>query len=194
MADLDNTINNPQDNPQDNPTKDTPQDKPKDNPKDNPTANDLIKLTQEELDKTIQARLERANKQHQKQLEELKEQMKLSTMDDDAKEKYFQSRKDEELEKYKHKLKMYELTEIATSELLQQNIKPTDDIMQIVLSEDAETTKKNIEIFTTLLNDKVNEKVKAISISNPIDDGVATVKTNNHGNSINAMLKDKRKL
>lgn len=192
MADLDNTIKDIQDNPQDNP-KDI-QDNPKDNPQDNPTADDLIKLTQEELDKTIQARLERANKQHQKQLEELKEQMKLSTMDDDAKEKYFQSRKDEELEKYKHKLKMYELTEIATSELLQKNIKPTDDIMQIVLSEDAETTKQNIEIFTTLLNDKVNEKVKAISISNPIDDGVATVKTNNQGNSINAMLKDKRKL
>ncbi|SJZ38005.1 capsid assembly scaffolding protein Gp46 family protein [Garciella nitratireducens] len=121
--------------------------------------------TEEELQKIIKDRIAREKKAAQKAV---KEAEKLAKMNEDQKKQYELEKLKEELEEYKKKDAFYALSKEASKILSEHNIIADDEILQFVVKDTAEDTKKSVESFVSLIDAKVKEGVKKVlSGSNP---------------------------
>ena len=118
-----------------------------------------------QMEKIIQDRVARANKQAEKQVEEAK---RLAKMNEAEKEKYRLEQLEKELEEYKQKDAYYGLSREASKMLVEHDIQADDDVLQFVVGEDADATKASVNAFVELVNAKVEQGVqKALSGRTP---------------------------
>ena len=121
-------------------------------------------IPKSQMEKIIQDRVARANKQAEKQVEEAK---RLAKMNEAEKEKYRLEQLEQELEEYKRKDAYYGLSKEASKMLSEHNIQADDDLLQFVVKDDAEGTQSAVNAFVSLVNAKVEEGVKKTLAGNP---------------------------
>ena len=118
-----------------------------------------------QMEKIIQDRVARANKQAEKQVEEAK---RLAKMNEAEKEKYRLEQLEKELEEYKRKDAYYGLSREASKMLAEHDIQANDGLLQVLVQDDAEGTQQAVNGFVELFNAKVEEGVqKALSGRTP---------------------------
>lgn len=114
-------------------------------------------FTQKELDDIVQQRLRRAEKEKQDAIDEAK---KLAKMNADEKREYELEKLKQENEELKAVQIRFELGKEATKMLATSGITATDEILDFVVREDAETTSEAVKAFTELITDTADALVK----------------------------------
>lgn len=122
---------------------------------------DTKTFTQAELDDIVEQRLKRAEKDKQKAIDEAK---KLAKMNADEKREYEFEKIQRENEELKAAQNRYSLGKEATKMLAESKIIATDDILDFVVREDADSTNKAVKAFSELVDkisdDRMKEKLK----------------------------------
>lgn len=135
----------------------TPPDGKKDDKQDDKKDKKTITLTQKELDKMMSDREKRALKDKDEAIEEAK---KLAKMNADQKKEYEHEKTQKENEALKARINRYELGQEATKILAESNITATDEILDFVVREDAETTSAAVKAFSDLVDKVSDERMK----------------------------------
>lgn len=150
------TDNNPSDK------KGTEQENP-DNPAKK-TGKDEKKYSDEDLDRIISAKFKKLEERKEKEINEAK---KLANMTAQEKIEYERDQLKERLEELESKNILSEMSKTARGILKNQNIDIPDDLLSVLVTKEAESTKKNVESFVEMFNkaveDAVNEKLKSKS-------------------------------
>ena len=111
------------------------------------------KYTEEEFQKRIDQKFE-------KKAKEKAEAEKLAKMSDEEKQKAEFKKLQAELAELKEKAALTEMSKTARAILDEKKIHISDDMLSLLVTSDAEQTKKNVDEFTNLFNDAVAEAVK----------------------------------
>ena len=114
-------------------------------------------IPKSQMEAIIQQRVAREKKASEKAIEEAK---KLAKMNEDEKKAYEFEALQKELAELKRKDAQYGLSKEASKMLSEQGIQADDDLLQIVVKEDADATKQSVSAFVSLINRKVEEGVK----------------------------------
>lgn len=129
-------------------------------------------FTQEEVTKLIQERVAREQRKTDEKIKDaIAEAQKLAKMNKDQQLQYENDKLLKELETYKTKDAKSQMKQEARSMLNQTGIEVVDeDILDILVTENAEQTKKNVDIFANLLNKMVQANVeKALRQETPVN-------------------------
>lgn len=124
---------------------------PKDGGKD-----DEKKYTDADVNKLLNAKYAKMAEKFEKELQEAKDEAaKLAKMNAEQKKEYELEKLRDENTKLKSQALRYELGKTATSILKENNIEATQDILDFVVGEDAETTKERITKFVDIINGQI---------------------------------------
>lgn len=115
------------------------------------------KYSDDDLDKILGNRFSRWQKEQQKAVDEAK---KLAEMDATQKAEYERDQLKKELEDLKRKDSISEMTKTARKMLSDKNIAVSDELLAMMVTTDAEETKKAIDGFTKAFTDAVENAVK----------------------------------
>lgn len=127
---------------------------PEEQPKEEKT------FTQDEVDKMIEKRLARALKDKQQEIDDAKnEAAKYAKMNKDEKQQHDLEKAQTEAKQAKADLVRYQLRDATRAELISGGYTPTDDDIDMVVTGDAETTKKNTQSFLSMV-ERVRENVR----------------------------------
>lgn len=124
---------------------------------------DSITLSKDELSDMIKKRVANAVKEKEDAQKEAKRLASLSD-DDRAKEEVAKAKKEtkelqEQIEALKSEQARYNLTKEATKQLSSKGIDASDEVLNMLVANDAETTKNNIEAYSKAIADNT-EKAK----------------------------------
>lgn len=124
---------------------------------------DSITLSKDELSDMIKKRVANAVKEKEDAQKEAKRLASLSD-DDRAKEEVAKAKKEtkalqEQIEALKSEQARYNLTKEATKQLSSKGIDASDEVLNMLVASDAETTKSNIEAYSKAIADNT-EKAK----------------------------------
>ena len=98
----------------------------------------------------------------------IEEAKKLEKMNAEEKQEHERQKLEKELEEYKRKDQFYQLSKEASKMLSEHNIHADDELLEVLVKDDAEGTSKAVNGFVDLLNAKVEEGVKkALSGKSP---------------------------
>lgn len=123
------------------------------------------KYTQEELEEIIKARVAREKKATEKAVEEA---AKLAKMNEEEKREFEYEKLQEELAELKRKDAYYGLSREASKMLAEHDIQANDELLQLVVKDDAEGTQTAVNAFVELVNVKIEQGVqKALSGRTP---------------------------
>jgi hypothetical protein len=124
---------------------------PKDGGKD-----DEKKYTDADVNRLLNAKYAKMAEKFKKELQEAKDEAaKLAKMNADQKKEYEIEKLKKENEELKGQATRYELGKTATSILKENNIEATQDILDFVVGEDAETTKEQITKFVGIITAQI---------------------------------------
>ena len=129
-------------------------------------------FTQEEVTKLIQERVAREQRKTDEKIKDaIAEAQKLAKMNKDQQLQYENDKLLKELETYKTKDAKSQMKQEARSMLNQTGIEVVDeDLLDILVTENAEQTNKNVDIFANLLNKMVQANVeKALRQETPVN-------------------------
>lgn len=129
-------------------------------------------FTQEEVTKLIQERVAREQRKTDEKIKDaIAEAQKLAKMNKDQQLQYENEKLLKELETYKTKDAKSQMKQEARSMLSQTGIEVVDeDLLDILVTENAEQTKNNVDIFANLLNKMVQANVeKALRQETPVN-------------------------
>ncbi|EHJ07952.1 DUF4355 domain-containing protein [Staphylococcus simiae] len=129
-------------------------------------------FTQEEVTKLIQERVAREQRKTDEKIKDaIAEAQKLAKMNKDQQLQYENEKLLKELETYKTKDAKSQMKQEARSMLNQTGIEVVDeDLLDILVTANAEQTKKNVDIFANLLNKMVQANVeKALRQETPVN-------------------------
>ena len=106
-------------------------------------------FTQEEVDKMVQKRMARYDRDHQKEVDDARsEATRLAKMNKDQQKDYKLQQAEQAREEALSKLARYEMRDTARKQLIDGGYKnPTDEDIDLIVTEKAETTKANGEAF-----------------------------------------------
>lgn len=116
-----------------------------------------LKYSDEDVDKIVQKKLAKAKKDKEVAVEEA---TKLAKMNEDQKAEYDREQLEKELSELRRKDAFYNLSKEASKMLAEHDITADDELLQVVVKDDAEGTKQAVESFVNLFNAKVKEGVK----------------------------------
>lgn len=116
-----------------------------------------LKYSDEDVDKIVQKKLAKAKKDKEAAVEEA---TKLAKMNEDQKAEYDREQLEKELAELRRKDAFYNLSKEASKMLAEHDITADDELLQVVVKDDAEGTKQAVESFVNLFNAKVKEGVK----------------------------------
>lgn len=116
-----------------------------------------LKYSDEDVDKIVQKKLAKAKKDKEAAVEEA---TKLAKMNEDQKAEYDREQLEKELAELRRKDAFYNLSKEASKMLAEHDITANDELLQVVVKDDAEGTKQAVESFVNLFNAKVKEGVK----------------------------------
>ncbi|MDD6298190.1 DUF4355 domain-containing protein [Hornefia butyriciproducens] len=114
------------------------------------------KYTDKDVDRIVEKKFARWKAQHEKDLKDAKaEAEKLAKMNADQKKDYELEKVRAENAKLKADAAKVELGKEATKILKESKIDATQDILEFVVGEDADSTKANIDKFVGIINAQV---------------------------------------
>lgn len=114
-------------------------------------------FTQEEVNQLIKERVAREQK---KADEKAKEAEKLAKMNKDQKNEYEMEKLRKENEELRQREAMNSMRNEARSMFSEKNITADDDLLDIVVTTEAESTQKNIDAITNVINDIAKKKIQ----------------------------------
>lgn len=143
------------------------------------------KYSDDDLDKIINAKFARWKEDQDKKIKNAQEEAaKLAKMNAEQKQQYEMEKLRKENEDLKKANLHAELGRSASGLLKERNIEATQDILDFVVGEDAETTNKNIDKFVKV----IEEQVKRAEIARAT--GTTPKNITNNGNTLSEI--DKR--
>lgn len=110
------------------------------------------KYTDEDIDRIVERKFARWQKAREAEIDQAK---KLERMNAEEQAKY----QKEEAEKAKAELARYKMADQARSMLAEKNLNVPSDLIDMMIGEDADITKNNIDKFAKLFGDAVNDEV-----------------------------------
>lgn len=152
LADDNSGDNAPTDNSEQKETENNNSDDKKQNEK---------KYTDDEVDEIINKKFEKWTKQKEKEMDEAK---KLADMTAQEKVEYERNQLKKELEELRNANTISEMSKTARGILKERNIDISDELLSMLVTKEADTTKKNVEgfaeMFDKAVEKAVNEKLK----------------------------------
>lgn len=128
-------------------------------------------FTQEQVDAIISQRLAREKAKSDQAIAELKQQQeeadKLRKMNAEQKASYEKEKLETENENLRKQLNLINMKSEAKTMLVESGVSIDDNLLSLLVKEDAETTKTAIESFTTAFNTAVEEKTKELLKGEP---------------------------
>lgn len=122
------------------------------------------KYTDEDVDEIIKKRLSRAQKKFEKeQQEKVDEAKKLAKMNADQKQQYELEKIQKEADEAKAKLATYEMRNTASSMFKEQGIAVSDEALDLVTTDQAETTKTNVGKLVKFIQSIKDETTKELT-------------------------------
>ena len=141
--------------------KTNPDDKQGGTDQDDPKKDDKKDGDDKKNDYVTVEELQRRLKQKDKEKENaVKEAEKLAKMNKDQKNEYEMEKLRKENEELRQREAMNSMRNEARSMFSEKNITATDDLLDIVVTTEAESTQKNIDALTNVINNIVKEQVK----------------------------------
>lgn len=141
--------------------KTNPDDKQGGNDQDDPKKDDRKDGDDKKNDYVTVEELQRRLKQKDKEKENaVKEAEKLAKMNKDQKNEYEMEKLRKENEELRQREAMNSMRNEARSMFSEKNITATDELLDIVVTTEAESTQKNIDALTNVINNIVKEQVK----------------------------------
>lgn len=120
-------------------------------------ANDEKKYSDKDLDDIIDKRFARWQKEQQKAVDEAK---KLGEMNAQQKAEYQRDQLQKELDALKKKDALAEMSKAARKMLSESNINVPDELLSMLVTTDAESTKAAVDGFSKLFKEAVESSVK----------------------------------
>ncbi|EGQ0322851.1 DUF4355 domain-containing protein [Staphylococcus pseudintermedius] len=118
-------------------------------------------FTEKEFNKRLQDELGRRMKQKEKEKQEaVEEAAKLAKMNKDQKAEYEREKLESELKQLRAEKAMNEMRSEARVMFKDKDIDVSDELLDIVVSDSAETTKNNVDNLTKILDEMVQKKVQ----------------------------------
>lgn len=152
LADDNSGDNAPTDNSEQKETENNNSDDKKQNEK---------KYTDDEVNDIINKKFEKWTKQKEKEMDEAK---KLADMTAQEKVEYERNQLKKELEELRNANTISEMSKTARGILKERNIDISDELLSMLVTKEADTTKKNVEgfaeMFDKAVEKAVNEKLK----------------------------------
>lgn len=125
------------------------------------------KYSDEQLDEIIKEKKAKWQKQQEEKIKEIEEARKLEKMNEDEKLKYELDKYKKELEEYKQRENQSAMAKVAKNMLVEEGFNISDDLINNLITDEAETTKENVNDFAGMLKDlvekEVNERLKGKS-------------------------------
>ena len=125
------------------------------------------KYSDEQVDEIIKEKKAKWQKQQDEKIKELEEARKLEKMNEDEKLKYELDKYKRELEEYKQRENQSAMAKVAKNMLVEEGFNISDDLVNNLITDEAETTKENVKEFAGMLKDlvekEVNERLKGKS-------------------------------
>lgn len=115
------------------------------------------KYSDDDVDKILDRKFAEWQKKQQKAVDEAK---KLAKMDAQQKAEYERDQLQKQLDEYKRKDSLSEMTKTARKMLSDSGISIPDDLLSVMVTTNAEETKAAIDGFTKAFNDAVESAVK----------------------------------
>ena len=123
-----------------------------------------LKYTDEDVDKLIGQKVAEWKKKEQKAVDEAK---KLAEMNAQQKAEYERDQLRKQLEQYQERESLAEMTKTARKMLTDEEINVPDDLLDRLVSTDAEQTKAAVDSFAKLFKEAVQNAVKDALKGNP---------------------------
>lgn len=137
------------DNASDNGAPDEAENKPVETGSDNDQPKTF---TQEEVDKMVQKRMARYDREHQKEVESAKnEATKLAKMNKDQKKDYELQQAQQQAQEAEAKLARYQLRDAARKQLVDGGYTPTDADIDLIVTDKAESTQSNAQALLDMV-------------------------------------------
>lgn len=109
-------------------------------------------FTQEEVDKMVQKRMDRYDRDHQKEIDDAKsEAVKYAKMNKDEKQKHDLEKAQADAKQAREDLARYQLRDATRQAIIDGGYTPTDDDLDMIVAGDAETTKNNTQSFLAMV-------------------------------------------
>lgn len=126
-------------------------------------------FTQAEVDKMVQKRMARYDRDHQKEVESAKsEATKLAKMNKDQKKDYELQQAQQKAQDAEAQLARYQLRDTVRKQLVDGGFTPEESDIDLVVTADAETTKQNGDALLAMVERIRNdERQKTLSGSTP---------------------------
>ena len=125
------------------------------------------KYSDEQVDEIIKEKKAKWQKQQDEKIKELEEARKLEKMNEDEKLKYELDKYKRELEEYKQRETQSAMAKVAKNMLVEEGFNISDDLVNNLITDEAESTKENVKDFAGMLKDlvekEVNERLKGKS-------------------------------
>jgi len=126
-----------------------------------------LKYSDDDVDKIVDKKYAKWQKQQEEKINELKEAQKLEKMNEDEKADYTIKKLQKELEGYKKRENQSAMAKVAQSMLVEEGFNISSDLVSNLITDEAESTKDNVKDFTKLLKEtvekEVNERLKGKS-------------------------------
>ncbi|HIT90137.1 MAG TPA: DUF4355 domain-containing protein [Candidatus Merdenecus merdavium] len=122
-----------------------------------------LKYTDEDVDKLISQKVAEWKKKEQKAVDEAK---KLAEMNAQQKAEYERDQFKKQLEQYQERESLTEMTKTARKMLSDEEINVPDELLDRLVSTDAEQTKVTVDSFAKLFQESVQNAVKDALKSN----------------------------
>lgn len=118
-------------------------------------------FTQAEVNEMIAERVAREREQQKKEAKrQIEEAQKLAEMNEAEKAKYQLEEYKKELEAYKKREAINGLTKTARKMLSDKGINIGDELLSMIVTDDAESTKTAVESFAEMFSEAVNAEIK----------------------------------
>lgn len=119
------------------------------------------KYSDEDVDKLISKKFAEWEKKRQKEEAKFKEAQKLKNMTEQEKKDLEFKQLQEKIAKYEKQATLGEMSKVARSILVDEEISVNDELLANLVSEDADTTKANVENFAKIFKAAVQKEVAA---------------------------------
>ncbi|WP_040397588.1 DUF4355 domain-containing protein [Anaerococcus senegalensis] len=125
------------------------------------------KYSDEQVDEIIKEKKAKWQKQQDEKIKELEEARRLEKMNEDEKLQYKLKKYEEEIAAYRKKENQSAMAKVAKNMLVEEGFNISDDLVNNLITDEAESTKENVKDFSDMLKDlvekEVNERLKGKS-------------------------------
>lgn len=125
------------------------------------------KYSDEQVDEIIKEKKAKWQKQQDEKIKELEEARRLEKMNEDEKLQYKLKKYEEEIAAYRKKENQSAMAKVAKNMLVEEGFNISDDLVNNLITDEAETTKENVKDFAgmlkALVEEEVNERLKGKS-------------------------------